>query len=99
MDTVHDRRGNKIYITDERWKHIHKRHPEIIGYEEHVLRTLRSSRRKQQPLELDIFKYSRFYDDLPAPHTQVIVVVKFGEITGERGQVEPNNFVLTAYMK
>jgi hypothetical protein len=99
MDIVHDRCGNEIYITDERWEHMHKRHPEISGYEEHVLRALRSGRRKQQPLELDIFKYSRPYDDLPKPHKQVIVVVKFGEKIDEQGQVEPNNFVLTAYMK
>ena len=77
----------------------HKRHPEIIGYEEYVLKTLRSGRRKQQPLELDIFKYAQSYDDLPAPHTQVIVVVKFGEKIDEQGQVKPNNFILTAYMK
>jgi len=48
MDIVNDRRGNKIYITDERWEHICKRHPEVIGYEEYVLKTLRSRRRKQQ---------------------------------------------------
>jgi hypothetical protein len=99
MDVVHDRRGNEIYITNERWEHIYKRHPEIIGYEKHVLSTLRSGKRKQQPLEIDIFKYARSYDDLPAPHTQVIVVVKFGEKIDEQGQVEPNNFVTTAYMK
>lgn len=68
MDIVHDRRGNEIYITDERWEHIHERHPEIISYEAHVLKTLRSGRRKQQPLEPDIFKYSRSYDDLPEGH-------------------------------
>lgn len=89
---------------------IHERHPEIIGYEEHVLKALRLGRRKQQPLEPDVFKYSRFYDDLPESHTQIIVVVKFGQITdevvhgvtierSEQGQVETNNFVITAYMK
>ena len=99
MDIVHDRRGNEIYITDERWKHIHERHPEIIGYEEHVLKTLRLGSRRQQPLEPDVFKYSRSYDDLPESHTQIIVVVKFGRKTNEQGQVETNNFVITAYMK
>ena len=97
MDIVRDRLGNEIYITDERWEHIYKRHPEIISCKGHVLRTLRSGRRKQQPLELDIFKYALSYDDLSVPHTEVIVVVKFGEKIDE--QVKPNNFVLTAYMK
>lgn len=99
MDIVHDRRGNEIYITDERWGHIYKRHPEIISYEKHVLSTLRSGRRKQQPLEIDMFKYSRSYDDLPSPHTQIIVVVKFGEQVDKQEQVKLNNFVITAYMK
>jgi len=120
MDIVYDRQGNEIYITDERWEHVYKRHPEVAGYEAHVLKTLRSGIRKQQPLEPDIFKYSRFYDDLPENHTQIIVVVKFGqkidevvhEVTtvrrsrpllfaerSEQGQVESNNFVITAYMK
>ena len=99
MDIVHDRRGNEIYITNERWEHIYERHPEIIGYEGHVLKTLRSGRRKPQLLEPDMFKYSRFYDDLPENHTQIIVVVKFGQKIDEQGQVKANNFVITAYMK
>lgn len=99
MDIVHDRRGNEIYITDERWEHIHGRHPEVIGYEEHVLKTLRSGKRKQQPLEPDVFKYSRSFDDLPKNHTQIIIVVKFEQKIDENGQVEQNNFVITAYMK
>ena len=98
MNIVNDRQGNEIYITDERWRHIHRRHPEVIGYEKHVLRTLRSGRRRQQPLELDIFKYSRFYDDLPEDNTQIIVVVKFEQKIDEQGQAKSNNFVITAYM-
>jgi len=37
--------------------------------------------------------------DLSEDHTQIIVIVKFGEKIDEQGQVEPNNFVITAYMK
>ncbi len=99
MNTVYDRQGNEIYITDERWEHIYKRHPEVIGYEEHVLKTLHSGRRKQQLFEPDTFKYSRSYDNLQENHTQIIVVVKFGQKIDKQGQVEPNNFVITAYMK
>jgi len=99
MDTVYDRRGNEIYITDERWEHVYKRHPEVAGYETHVLKTLRSGTRKQQPLEPNIFKYSMSYDDLPEDNTRIIVVVKFGEKIGEQEQIESNNFVITAYMK
>jgi len=54
---------------------------------------------QQQPLEPDIFKYSRFYDDLPESHTHIIVIVKFEQKIDKQGQVESNNFVITAYMK
>jgi len=99
MDIIHDRWGNEIYLTDERWEHIYERHPEIIGYEEYVLKTLRFGNRKQQPLDPDIFRYFAYYNDLPEHHTQVVVIVKFGQKTDEQEQIRTNNFVVTSYMK
>ena len=99
MEIIRDKNGNEIYITDERWEHIHERHPEIDGYEEYVLRTLRLGRRRQQPLEPDVYKYSASYSDLPESNTEIIVVVKFGMKTTECGQEKTSNFVITAYMK
>jgi len=99
LEIIRDKSGNKIHITDERWEHIYERHPEIDGYEEYVLRTLRLGRRRQQPLELDVYKYFASYSDLPENNTEIIVVVKFGVKATECGQEKTNNFVITAYMK
>ena len=99
MDIVYDRSGNKIYITEERWEHIYERHPEINGYEEYVLRTLRFGRRRQQPLEPDLYKYFASYNNLPENNTELIVVVKFGIKVAKNKQEKTNSFVITAYMK
>lgn len=99
MDIISDHWDNEIYITDERWEHIYERHPEIVGHEELVLKTLHLGKRKQLPLDPNIFKYSTFYDNLPEDHTQIVVVVKFGQKLNEKGQVVENNFVITAYMR
>ena len=39
---VHDRYGNPIYLTQERWNHIvdENNHPEMIAYEDYLQRTL-----------------------------------------------------------
>ncbi len=99
MDIIRDKDGNEIYITGERWEHIYERHPEINGYEEHVLRTLRFGKRRQQPLEPNVYKYFAYYNNLPENNTEIIVVVKFSQKVTEFGQEKANNFVITAYMK
>lgn len=96
---VKDKRGNQIYISDERWEHIHKRHPEIIGFEDHVLKTIRISNRKQLALEPDVYKYSKSFTDLPMNHSKIIVVVKFGQKLDKNNIIIINNFVVTAFMK
>ena len=96
---VKDKKGNKIYITDERWEHIYKRHPEVIGFENLVLITIRLGNRKQLLLEPDVFRYSKSFTDLPDNHLQIIVVVKFSQKLNKKDQLVTNNFVITAYMK
>ncbi|MCP4402963.1 MAG: hypothetical protein GY801_37375, partial [bacterium] len=67
--SVHDRLGNGIYITQERWEHIidAANHPEVEAYEEYLKRTLRTGRRTQDPLNPRKYRYVTFVDDLPAP--------------------------------
>ena len=96
---VKDKKGNQIYITDERWKHIYKRQPEIIGFENLVLKTIRLGNRKQLLLEPDVFRYSKSFTDLPDNHLQIVVVVKFSQKLNKKDQLVTNNFVITAYMK
>lgn len=96
---VKDKQGNQIYITDERWEHIHKRYPEIIGFEDRVLKTIRIGNRKQLALEPDVYRYSKSYTDLPMNHSQIIVAVKFSQKLDKDNNIIINNFVVTAYMK
>lgn len=46
-EIVQDRYGNTIYLTDERWQHIVRRHPVLQGFKNEVLKTLRSGKREQ----------------------------------------------------
>ncbi|MDE0010020.1 MAG: hypothetical protein OXU36_02675 [Candidatus Poribacteria bacterium] len=45
---IHDRYGNEIYLTEERWQHIIAsiNHPDMANYEEHLKTTIRRGRRK-----------------------------------------------------
>jgi hypothetical protein len=88
--TVVDRYGNRIYLTDERWQHIVDTHPYMIGHEEHLLQTLRTGRRKQDALDVTKYKYYKKFKDLEGGFNHVVVIVKCEP-------VQDNNFVLTAY--
>jgi len=89
-ETVVDRYGNQIYLTDERWQHIADTHPYMIGYKEHLLQTLRTGRRKQDAFDSTKYKYYKKFEDLEIGFNHVIVVVKCES-------AKDNNFVLTAY--
>lgn len=96
---IRDKFGNQIYITDERWEHIHKRHPETIGYEKQIVKKIRTGDRSQLPLEPDVFKYKKSFDHLPEPHSQIVVIVKFGHKINQHRKAIQNNFVITAFLK
>jgi hypothetical protein len=97
-ETVIDRHGNEIYLTDERWRHIVREHPEMLNYKPHFLKTLRDGKRKQHHIELDVFIYTKRFNDLKLGMSHVVAIVKFG--FKSKGAVGiPNNFVLTAYQK
>lgn len=96
-EIVRDRYGNEIYLTDERWDHIVGHHPSMAGYCDHLLLTLRTGRRRQDPLDPSKFKYDAPFDDLEPHYNHIIVVAKFSERERVEGGTRPNNFVLTAY--
>ncbi len=99
--SVHDRLGNGIYITQERWEHIidAANHPEIEAYEEYLKRTLRTGRRTQDPLNPRKYRYVTFFDDLPAPVNTLVAIVLFEVEVDESGHSFPNNYVATAFFK
>jgi len=99
--TVHDRYGNPIYLTPERWNHIiaETNHPEMEAYETYLKTVLKTGRRKQELLNPRKYRYYRAFDDLPDDVNHVVVIVLFGFDVDERGQTVPNNFVATAFFK
>jgi hypothetical protein len=99
--TVHDRYGNRIYLTQERWEHIihDANHPEMEAYEEYLKMTLQQGQRRQEPLNPRKYRYSYFFKDLPNEANTVVVIVLFGFDMNKLGQTTPNNFVATAFFK
>ncbi len=99
--TIQDRYGYYIYLTEERWNHIIEdiNHPELADYEEYIKDTLQTGRRKQDTLNLQKYRYSKSYHDLVEYNTHIVVIVLFRFSEDEQGRPEPNNYIVTAYMK
>jgi len=99
--TVRDRYGNEVYLTNERWKHITEptNHPEMLDYEEHLKETVRTGKRKQDPLNPQKYRYVKAFDDLAEDNTHIIAIVLFRFQEGPDGRPVPNNFIVTAYQK
>jgi len=92
---VRDKKGNLIYLTYERWRHIIEFHPEMLNFKEHIFTTIKTGKRKQDPIDPTIYTYYNAFNDLEKGFNYVIVIVKFG-ITES---YESNNFILTAFQK
>ncbi|MDE0087210.1 MAG: hypothetical protein OXU23_15930 [Candidatus Poribacteria bacterium] len=60
MWQVTDKWGNRIELTNERWRHILENHWELRNYFIEILLTVRTGERKQSPT--DPFKYT--YDEI-----------------------------------
>ncbi len=84
---VRDRYGNEIELTDERWSHIVEGHPELEEFLHEVLETVRTGRRRQDPLDPQKYRYMKAFDHLPFDATHLVVIVKLTR----------NNFIVTAY--
>lgn len=96
-ESIRDRWGNEIYLTDERWAHIVETHEEMMNYRRHVLMTVGTGQRRQDAFDPTKYKYSKRFRDLPEGFTHLVVVVKFAWRKEHQEGESPNNFVLTAY--
>ncbi|MCY4554574.1 MAG: hypothetical protein OXC79_12965 [Candidatus Poribacteria bacterium] len=98
---IHDRYGNEIYLTNERWQHITTsiNHPDMVNYEEHLKVTIQRGRRKQDPLNPQKYRYTNAFIDLPADNTHITVIVLFRFRESSDGEPIPNNYIVTAYQK
>ena len=99
--TQHDRFGNEIYLTRERWTHIINPddHPEVEPFLDYVAKTLRLGRRRQDPYDPNGYQYYQSYPDLPNDNTHLIVCVHFRWPTTPDGTVREEKFVTTAYFQ
>ena len=95
--TVHDRYGNEIYLTQERWAYILRYHPQLEGLHDELLDALRTGRRRQQPEDPMRYKYYQYAVNLPPDYNTIVVVVKFTTQLAADGTFVPNNFVITAW--
>lgn len=54
-----------IELTDERWSHIIKEHPEVESYKEKILEVLTSPDYvKKSKRDAEVLLYYKFYDDI-----------------------------------
>lgn len=98
---IHDRYGNEIYLTEERWQHIIAliNHPDMVNYEEHLKTTIQRGRRKQDVLHPQKYRYTNNFVDLSADNTHITAIVLFRFREGLDGGPIPNNYIVTAYEK
>ncbi|NJL28681.1 MAG: hypothetical protein HC897_12710 [Thermoanaerobaculia bacterium] len=76
---VHDRYGNHVYLTRERWLHILARRPWLEPFHGAILETLRRGKRKQDPLQPRKYKYYSRCLGLSPDYNHLVVVVLFSE--------------------
>jgi len=89
MLIVHSHNGAPVRLTEERWQHIVRRHPEMDNQRERVLETLAEPDMIQQG-DFGELLAVRFYPETPL--TRKFLVVAYREVSPEDG------FILTAYL-
>ena len=96
---VQDRWGNEIYLTKERWLHILESRPETEPFLDEFLETIRTGRRKQDAWVPYKYFYRKYFDVLLPENNHMIAVVLFKSRTVADGRSQPNNFVVSGWMK
>lgn len=89
MLIVRSRNRVPVRLTEERWRHIVHRHPEMGDQRERVLETLAEPEMIQRG-DFDELLAIRFYSETPL--TRKFLVVAYRELGPEDG------FILTAYL-
>ncbi len=97
----HDRFGNEIYLTYERWTHIidPDNHSEVKSFLNDVAETIRTGRRRQDPYDPNSYQYYLSHPNLPDGNTHLVVCVRFRWSTGPDSIVREEKFVTTAYFQ
>jgi hypothetical protein len=61
--------------------------------------TIRVGSRRQDSINPQKYRYSKEFDNLPVHNTHVVAIVLFKFQESEIGEIESNNFIVTAYQK
>ena len=94
---VHDRYGNQIYLTEERWFHALEKRPWLEAYFDEVLETIQRGRRQQEQLQPYKYKYYSPCEALKPEFSHLVVMVVFRETIDEVGQMISNNYVVNVW--
>lgn len=97
--TIQDRYGNTIYFTEERKQHILESRPELGSFFDKFIETLRTGRRKQDPLISNKYRYFKRFDELLPENNHLVLIVVFKTKLDDNGKYFPDNFVLTGWAK
>ena len=89
MEIIRSRAGVPIRLTDERWEHISKNHPEVAPMRQEILEAIAEAdviQRGDSGELIAVRKYER------TPMTSKFLIVPYREVSREDG------FILTAYL-
>jgi hypothetical protein len=89
VEIIRSRAGVPIRLTDERWKHISKNHPEVAPMRQEILEAIAEAdviQRGDSGELIAVRKYER------TPMTSKFLIVAYREVSREDG------FILTAYL-
>lgn len=90
-EEIRDKRGNIIYLTDERWEHILENHSDLDSHRDKVISTIRSGKRTQDPLLPDKFYYNKKFLQFLDEYDEIEVVV-----ISRWQKNKSNQFIVTA---
>lgn len=90
MLIVRSKRGVPVRLTDERWRHIVQRHPEMADLGDQVVATIARPDMIQQGDSGELLAITL---QRQTPFGEKYVVVSYRELTGEE-----DGFVITAYL-
>ena len=81
-----DKSGRNLYMSDERWSHINREHPEVTHYLEEIKETLRNPMKiTKYELDEDIRYYYNYFKEITK---YLLVIVKY---------LNNHGFIITAY--
>lgn len=89
MFLVHSRNNVPIRLTEERWQHVLRRHPEMVDQLERALETVAKPEMIREG-DFGELLAARLYDETPL--TRKFLVVVYREVASDDG------FVLTAHL-